>query len=208
LLRPLPYAESDRLVRVYEKRLKLGRLRNSVSAPDFIDWRSQNHVFEDLAAYTSWDTNLTGGEEPERLTGTVATASLFSVLGVHPAMGRAFLPEEDQPKGNRVVMLSHNLWQRRFGSDQGIVGKSIILNGVNFTVVGVMPSGFEFPSKETELWAPLSGGTRQPLPGCRRSPQAWRHITASTGEHGFHRRRIREAVSGQHRARCQYLSVI
>jgi putative ABC transport system permease protein len=155
LLRPLPYAESDRLVRVYEKRLKLGRQRNSVSAPDFFDWRNRNRVFEDLAAYTPWSTNLTGGEEPERLMGTVTTASLFSVLGVHPALGRAFLPEEDQPNGNRVVVLSHHLWQRRFGSDPGIVGKPIVLNGNPYTVVGVMPAGFEFPSKETELWATL-----------------------------------------------------
>ncbi len=155
LLRPLPFAESDRLVRVYEKRLKLGRLRNPVSAPDFFDWRSQNQVFEEIAAYTEWNTNLTGGEEPERVAGTVSTAALFSVLGVQPALGRAFLPEEDQPNANRVVLLSHGLWQRRFGADPGVVGKPIVLNGVNFTVIGVMPSGFEFPFKETELWAPL-----------------------------------------------------
>ncbi|HVG31968.1 MAG TPA: ABC transporter permease [Pyrinomonadaceae bacterium] len=155
LLRPLPFSEADRLVRVYEKRLKLGRVRNSVSAPDFIDWRSQNRVFEDIAAYAPWSTNLTGGDEPQRLSGTVTSASLFSVLGVQPQLGRTFLAEEDQPNGNRVVILSHALWQRRFGADPGIVGKPIVLNGANFTVVGVMPAGFEFPSKETELWSPL-----------------------------------------------------
>jgi putative ABC transport system permease protein len=155
LLRPLPFAEADKLVRVYEKRLKLGRQRNVASAPDFIDWRNQNRVFEDIAAYAPWSTNLTGGDEPMRLSGTVTSASLFSVLGVRPQLGRTFLAEEDQPNGNRVVMLSHGLWQRRFGSDPGVVGRSIVLNGASFTVVGVMPSGFEFPSKETELWAPL-----------------------------------------------------
>jgi len=155
LLRPLPFAEADKLVRVYEKRLKLGRQRNAVSAPDFIDWRSQNRVFEDIAAYAPWSTNLTGGDEPMRLAGTVTSASLFSVLGVRPQLGRTFLAEEDQPNGDRVVILSHGLWQRRFGSDTGVVGRSIVLNGASFTVVGVMPAGFEFPSKETELWAPL-----------------------------------------------------
>ena len=161
LLRPLPFAEPDRLVMVYEKRLKLGRTRNPVSAPDFIDWRAQNTVFENMAAYTWWNANLTGGDEPERIMGAVASAGLFPTLGVEPALGRSFTPEEDQPNANRVVVLSHGLWQRRFGSDAGIIGKTLTLNGNSFTVVGVMPRGFHFPDKQIEMWAPLALNTSE-----------------------------------------------
>ena len=161
LLRPLPFAEPDRLVMVYEKRLKLGRTRNPVSAPDFIDWRAQSTVFENMAAYTWWNANLTGGDEPERIMGTVASAGLFPTLGVKPALGRSFTPEEDQPNANRVVVLSHGLWQRRFGSDAGIIGKTLTLNGNSFTVIGVMPRGFQFPDKQIEMWAPLALNTSE-----------------------------------------------
>src|SRR5919109_5682108 len=95
LLRPLPYAEPDQLVRVYEKRPKLGRTRNVVSAPDFIDWRAQSQTFDSMAAYNGWGVSLTGGGEPQQITGALASADLFRVLRAKPALGRAFSAEED-----------------------------------------------------------------------------------------------------------------
>ncbi|MDQ3118655.1 MAG: ABC transporter permease, partial [Verrucomicrobiota bacterium] len=156
LLRPLPYKNPDQLVAVYEKRVTLGRERNAVSAPDFIDWRAQNTVFENTAAYASWSANETSGDEPQRLVATLASADLFPALGVSPALGRAFTGEEDLPGTDRVVVLSHAFWQQRFGARASILGKPITLNGNKFIVVGVMPRGFHFPDKETQLWAPLA----------------------------------------------------
>ena len=156
LLRPLPYSNSEQLVAVYEKRVTLGRERNAVSAPDFIDWRAQNSVFQNLAAYASWSANETTGAEPQRLAGTLASADLFATLGVSPALGRTYTAEEDLPGTPRVVVLSHALWQRRFNADPSIIGDSIALNGHNYNIIGVMPRGFQFPDKQTEFWTPLA----------------------------------------------------
>src|ERR671938_1925773 len=97
ILRPLPFAEPEQLVRVYEKRPKLGRTRNVVSAPDFIDWRGQSHTFDSMAAYNGWGASLTSDGEPQRITGALASADLFRVLRAEPALGRAFSAEEDSP---------------------------------------------------------------------------------------------------------------
>jgi putative ABC transport system permease protein len=134
---------------------------NSTTPANFLDWRDQNHVFEGMAALGRMNFNLTGVGEPERMDGRRVSANLFDVLGVRPRLGRTFLPEEDQPGGKRVVILSHGLWQRRFGSERNITGKSIYLNGESFTVVGVMPPGFQFPSREDELWVPLAFDARE-----------------------------------------------
>jgi putative ABC transport system permease protein len=169
LLNPLTYKDPDRLVRVYEKRLQLGRTRNVASAPDFLDWRAQNQVFDRMAAWTGWGANLTGeGGEPERISGALVTADLFPLLGVEPLHGRTFLPEEDGP-GDRgyVVVISHGLWQRRFGGDPSIVGSTVTLNTRSLTVVGVMPPGFQFPTAEAEIWVPL--GLNPADPGNRGS---------------------------------------
>lgn len=155
LLRPLPYQNPDQLIAVYEKRLALGRERGLVSPPDFIDWRAQNSVFENIAAYTSWTANRTDGDEPERIVGSLATAELFPTLGISATLGRTFSAEEDRPNANRVVVISDRLWQRRFAADPSIIGKPVMLNGNHHVVIGVMPRGFEFPDKQTELWAPL-----------------------------------------------------
>jgi predicted permease len=162
LLRPLPFDEPERLVRVYEKRLKLGRTRNVVSAPDFLDWRAQNKVFDSVSAYTGWSTALTGGDEPRQVTGTVASADLFRVLRAAPMMGRVFGDEEDRPGAARVVVISRRMWEGQFGADPSILGKTIRLDGVGHTVVGVMPADFEFPDRETELWAPLALNAQEP----------------------------------------------
>jgi len=156
LLQPLPFKDSDRLVIVWEEGTAQGFPRNSVSAANYIDWRDQNQVFEGIAILGRMNFNLTGAGEPERIDGRRVSANLFDLLGVEPRLGRAFLPEEDQPGSNRVVILSHGLWQRRFGSDSTIIGKPLTLNGQSFTVIGVMPPHFQFPRPQDELWVPIA----------------------------------------------------
>jgi predicted permease len=156
LLRPLPYQDPDRLVMVWEDRSKNGFPRDTPAVANYIDWRDQNQVFEGMAAIATQSFNLTGAGDPERIEGRRVSANLFALLGVRPQLGRAFLPEEDRAGGNRVVVMSHALWQRRFGSDANIIGKPLTLNGESHTVVGVMPPGFQFPSRDDELWAPIA----------------------------------------------------
>ncbi len=156
LLRPLPYKDPDRLVMVWEDNTKKGFPRDTPAPANFIDWRDQNQVFEGMAAIAEQSFNLTGIGEPERIDGRRVSASLFPLLGVEPQLGRAFLPEEDSPGGSRVVILSYGLWQRRFGSDVNITGKPLTLNGESYTVVGVMPPHFQFPSREDQLWVPIA----------------------------------------------------
>jgi putative ABC transport system permease protein len=155
LLRPLAFDKPEQLVMVWEKRMALGRVRNVASAPDFVDWKAQNTVFEDMAAYSNNGFNLTGNDEPERIQGVAVSPGFFSILGVQPKVGRAFLTDEDQPGSEPTVIISNGLWQRRFASDPGIVGKSISLNDRTRTVVGVMPADFIFPNGDIEIWVPL-----------------------------------------------------
>lgn len=154
LLRPLPFKDSEQLVSIWEQGLAYGVRQNEVAPANFFDLRNQNGVFEGIGAHGPQDINLTGDGEPERLTGELLTANVFSLLGVEPALGRTFLAGEDQPGQHRVVVLSEALWQRRFNRDPSIVNRNITLNGESFTVVGVMPRGFFFPARETELWVP------------------------------------------------------
>lgn len=159
LLRPLPFPEPDRLMTVWENNLQRGITKNSVSYPDFADWRAQNHLFERMASFHSSDFTFTGGNEPLRLQGQVVNADLFPLLGVQPILGRTFRPEEDRPgESGRVVVLSYSLWQKQFGSDQKIINQPITLNGKSYTVVGVMPAGFQFPvqNEPVELWTSVS----------------------------------------------------
>ena len=156
LLRPLPYKDPDRLVMVWEDDTKGGYPRDTPAAANYIDWRNQNQVFAGMAALADQSFNLTGAGEPERIDGRRVSADLFPLLGVEPQLGRAFTPEEDQPGANRVVIMSHGLWQRRFGADGNIIGKPLTFNGASFTVVGVMPPHFQFPSREVELWVPIA----------------------------------------------------
>src|ERR1041385_3395510 len=154
LLRPLPLRDPDRLVSVWEKTPSMGIQQNQAAPANFFDIRSQNQSFADLGAYGPLDINLTGSGDPERLDGQLVTANVFSILGVAPALGRTFLPNEDQPGQEHVVVLSDALWQRRFNRDPSIINRNITLNGESFTVVGVMPRGFFFPEREIDLWTP------------------------------------------------------
>jgi predicted permease len=156
LLRPLPYKDPDRLVMVWEDATKHGYPRDTPAAANFVDWREQNKVFEGMAAVADQSFNLTGVGDPERLDGKRVSANLFGLLGVEPVLGRGFLPEEDAPGAGRVAVLSHGLWQRRFGADPAVVGRALDLNGQSYTVVGVMPPAFQFPSPDVQLWVPIA----------------------------------------------------
>ena len=156
LLRPLPYKDPERLVMVWEDASKHGYPRDTPAAANFVDWRDQNQIFEGMAAIADESFNFTGAGDPERLEGRRVSANLFPLLGVEPEIGRVFTPSEDQPGAQRVVLLSYGLWQRRFGGDSTIVGKPLTLNGESYTVVGVMPARFQFPSSDDQAWVPIS----------------------------------------------------
>ena len=155
LVKPLPYRDAGRLVMVWEDASAFGFPQDTPAPGNFADWRARNQVFEDVAAIAYGGTfNLTGDGNPEEITGRSATANLFSLLGARPAIGRDFRAEDDVPGAPHVVMLSHGLWLRRFGGDPKIIGKELWLNNAKYTVVGVMPAGFQFPSREEDLWVP------------------------------------------------------
>lgn len=153
LLRPLPYANADRLV------VLLHNGRNPVAPANFADWRAQTRGFTDMAAAEYWTPDATGGDNPEQIMGLRVTAGMFPMLGVQPLLGRYFRVDEDQPGSEHVVVLSYGLWQRRFGSDAAVLGKTLSLNSNVYTIVGVMPPTFQFApfwATKSELWAPLA----------------------------------------------------
>ena len=154
LLRPLPLKDPARLVAVWEHTPSLGIVQNQMSPANYFDVRRQNRAFEDVGAFTDLSMNLTDGGEPERLDGEMVTASVFSLLGVSPALGRTFATDEDQIGKEHVVVLSDALWRRRFNRDAGIINRQITINSESFTVVGVMPPSFFFPEREATLWIP------------------------------------------------------
>jgi len=158
LLRPLPYQNPDELMMVWETAPKIGFPHSDVAPANFIDWRDQNRVFTQIAAFGGASMSLTGRGEPERIVGERVSASLFPLLGVAPALGRVFTVEEDRPEAPNVIVLSHGLWQRRFGSDPGLVGQTLTLNQRSYTVIGIMPADFRFPGREQEVWLPMSMG--------------------------------------------------
>jgi putative ABC transport system permease protein len=164
LLRPLPYDDPDRLVMVWEKRAAEGVLDNVVAPADYLDWARLNGAFEGMAAALQTTVDLTRSGEPVRLQAMAVSPAFFDVLRVQPALGRTFAGGEDQPGRNRVVVLDHGFWQERFGADRGIVGRTIVLNGLAHEVVGILPASFEFPDRTIALWAPLvlGGGPEPP----------------------------------------------
>jgi len=148
LFNPLPYPAPDRLVTVYATNPGQGQSRVPLSVADFLDWRARNQSFEPLAAYSNAPLNYTGGETPEQIQGLAVTADFFTVFGVHPAMGRTFLPDEDKPDSNQVAVVSYGFWQRYLDSDPERVGQPLTFNGRSYTVVGVMPPDFSFGMRE------------------------------------------------------------
>ena len=142
LLRPLPLKDPDRLVSIEKQNPSRGWTRNSISAAEFLEWRKNSRAFANLAAFSGKTCVLTGAGDPEELPCETAESHLFPLLGVAPFRGRTFSPEEDQPGGTRVAILSYGLWQRRFGGDDNAIGKPLTINGTSYTVVGIMPASF------------------------------------------------------------------
>jgi putative ABC transport system permease protein len=158
LLRPLGFKDANRLVRVWHvppAKSFPGMTRFAASAANYLDWEKQNHVFDRMAilAYRSFD--LTGGDKPEQVDACAASSGFFATLGVQPMLGRLFFPEEDQPGRSHVVVLSHWLWQERFGANPDIVGHNINLDGTSYFVAGVMPASFRFPDF-AQMWTPMA----------------------------------------------------
>jgi putative ABC transport system permease protein len=154
MLRPLPYPQSEDLVMVFEMVPQYGRF--SVAPGNFLDWRQQNTVFERLATFSAGTESLVGADGPERITMASVSWDIFDLLRVSPALGRGFRAEEDVPNQNAAIVLSHGMWQRRFGGDPNILGRTITLSGAPVVVVGVMPAGFYFPNREVEFWRPIA----------------------------------------------------
>ncbi|HNQ22630.1 MAG TPA: ABC transporter permease [Phycisphaerae bacterium] len=164
LLRPLGYPHEDRLVCLTTANPVEGWSGANASIPDYLDWRAQNTTFEDMGIYLTSSYNLTGGEQPERVSSVGASASLLAVLGVEAEIGRAFGPDEDQSGQERVAVLSQSFWQRRFGGEPGVVGTTVTLDDVPYTILGVLPAGLERAWGRFDVWTPFaiydSGGDR------------------------------------------------
>jgi putative ABC transport system permease protein len=166
LLQPLPYPQADRLVMLWQDFRERGGPQDEWLTPaNYFDWRARARSFDDIAVYLGGSANLTGDGEPERVTGWRVTSGFFGVLGVAPALGRDFLPEDDLPGAEGVVILSHGFWARRFGAEPGIVGRTLTLNDQPFTVIGVMPEGFRNPFGDPEIWRPVQLNPANPSRG-------------------------------------------
>lgn len=154
LLRPLPYPEPERLIRVWERTRAFEQ--NSVAYLNYLDWRKENRTCAEMGAFRSQDFNMTGSGAPERLNGFQVTASLLRVLRMAPLRGRTISEDEDRPGAPPVVMISEGLWQRRFGSDPRILGRQLILNGQPHTIIGIVPAGFRITGEDhVDIFASL-----------------------------------------------------
>jgi hypothetical protein len=206
-LRSLPFHEPDRLVMLEEKWLP--RFPRFETSPlDFLSWKAECQSYVDMAAFAPVFFNLSEGDQPERIAGARVNANLPGLLGVSPILGRGFTAEEDRAGANQVALLGHSLWQRRFGADPQVIGRAVRMNGVAFTVVGVMPPEFRFPL-EAEIWMPM-GFTPDEIKSrndhfIRRS-QRWTslcHDCSRTGEAGSSRlRTTTSATFGSRSAYC------
>src|SRR6478752_9616420 len=154
LLRPLPFPNSDRIIYFEGKNPAAGITDSNISFLDFTDWSKQTDLFASTAAYWTGNAQFgADGAEPERVPRAGVTAGFFSVLGIQPVLGRAFVPEDDKGWPQTVAIISHGLWKRRFGSDPAIVGKQVQMSSWPLTIIGVMPPGFEYP-EQTQVWVP------------------------------------------------------
>jgi len=182
LLRPLPFNRPDELVWITSNRTD--RSDAPFTIPDFLDYRDQNQSLDQIAAFTTIGLSLSGTETTERLQGTRVSANLFQMLGVNAAHGRAFNSADDEPGNRHVVVVTHECWQRRFGGDPGLIGRTLNLNSEGYEVVSVLPGGFEFPIREAELAVPLSPDA-DPLRNVRSSTNFFRAVGRL--KHGFTR---------------------
>ncbi|HZE69971.1 MAG TPA: ABC transporter permease [Pyrinomonadaceae bacterium] len=161
LLKPLSFPEPDRLVMVWEDQSAAGFPRSDVAPGTFNDWRAEQSVFEGMAALDWHSFNITGDGEPEKISSYGVTANFFPLLGIQPALGRNFSPAEDKPEAGKVAILSYGLWQRRYGGDREILTRDILLNGEKYSVIGVMPKGFQFLQSYVGLWTPAAFTAQQ-----------------------------------------------
>jgi predicted permease len=158
LVRPLPYRDAARIVTVWEDNTKDGFPRNSVEPAHYALLAAQNGVFESMAAVAGYGATFSDGGTPEKIEARRVTHAFFDVLGVAPALGRVFHPEEDQPGGRKVTLLSHRFWRDRFGADPAIVGRDILFDNDRFSIIGVMPAGFQFLDGAVSAWVPAAFG--------------------------------------------------
>jgi putative ABC transport system permease protein len=159
LLRPLAYPDSDRLVQIWSTNPNTNRWGMWTAYPRFEDWRRENTVFEEMVSARTWVISITGGDHPESLFGVITSSQLLRLLRVQPMLGRGFLPDEDQPGHDHVIILSYGLWQRRFASDRGVIGRTVDVDEKHYTVIGVMAPDFRFPpdlpvSYRVDAWLP------------------------------------------------------
>jgi putative ABC transport system permease protein len=164
LFRELPYKDSGSLVFVDENNLTKALRQLPLSAADFKDFLTRNQTLDGMGAIRTQSSVLTGGELPERIETAAVSPGIFKILGMKPALGRSFAPDEDQPDKNRVAILSTGVWQRRFGRDPNVLGKPLTLDGGSFTVVGVAPAQFQFPGSQSEVWIPYTPDPKDFLP--------------------------------------------
>jgi putative ABC transport system permease protein len=155
LLKPLDFPDIDRVAAIWSKAPSRGVVHNEVAMADYLDWREQSRSYEQLALFRWWSANLTGVDPPERIQGFLVTANFLEAIGIKPIMGRNFSADENQPGKDAVAVITYSLWQRRFGGDPHILNKTITVNSITRTVIGVMPERFNFP-KGAEVYAPLS----------------------------------------------------
>jgi putative ABC transport system permease protein len=153
LLRPFPYPDIDRIM-ILGETTRAGQAM-SVAWPNFQDWRDQNEVFEAFGVYRGMPLNLTGGDQAERLSASLASSDVFKAVGIQAQSGRTFGPDEDHPTAERVAVISDRLWRSRFNANPALLGRTIMLNSQAHTVVGIMPPGMRFPSRLTDVWLPL-----------------------------------------------------
>ncbi len=154
LVRPLPFEEPERLVKLWERVPEYHQME--LSPANYRDWQASTTSFERMGAYVPMELNLVGEGEPDRLAAAVVTSEVLPLLGTTPALGRVFSSAEDREGAVRTVILSHALWQSRFGGDAAVLGRRVLLDGDPFVVIGVMPAGFHFPTRDIALWVPLS----------------------------------------------------
>lgn len=170
LLSPLPYKQPERLFAVWAKNEKRNLTQQPVSYLNYLDWKEQNQVFEHLAAVRAESLNLTDQAEPERINGVRITVNILSLLGIKPALGRDFLPEEGQPEKSAVALVSYGLWQRRYGGDPNLIGQTLTLDAKPYTVIGILPPGVKYPGlmlppTGAEIWIPFIVSPSQNLRG-------------------------------------------
>lgn len=160
LLQPLPYTDPDRLVMVWEDASEIGFPKNTPAPGNYNEWRAQNRSFSDMAATRAANASLTRDGPPEQVLGRAVTANFFSVLGVRPALGRPFAAGEDT-RGANVVVISHALWQRRYGGDPAIIGRTLLMNDARYEVVGIAPPSFVFRDRDIDVWIPMQLSPQQ-----------------------------------------------